>query len=254
MPGPGTFLVALPPAVTDETLLTSMFAAPRAPNLYAPSEDHGLLPRQVWAGLLGEFRNQLERLNAGTVQLRDALPVDVVGDMAPALSDMESSLDGLLGLVSCLDTVAVVGTGGGHHVISDLADVIDRAVAMARPWLRADTIVSVGNRVGAVRNRGRAVECALAAVMITLARPDDAGPGPAARGLNVEVFSSRGSVSVEVEVLGAGALGAVAAPAEPLSPAPAPLWRWRLAEHLAAVAGGSLESLPDRSGAGLRFQ
>jgi hypothetical protein len=234
--------------VTDETLLTSMFAPFRAPNLYAPGEDDGLLPRHVWSGLLGEFRNQLERLNAGTVQLRDALPVDVCGDMAPALSDMEASLDGLFGLVSCLDTITVVGTGAGQQVISDLADVIDRAVAMAQPWLRADVRVTVGNRVGAVRNRGRAVECALAAVIVTLGRPDDAVPGVApARGLHVEVFSSRGAVSVEVEVLGASIAPAAA-------PAPSPLWRWRLAERLAAVAGGSLEPLPDRSGAGLRFQ
>jgi len=248
MPGPGTFLVTLRPAVTDETLLTSVLTSARPANLYAPGEDEAPLPAQIWKGLLGEFRNQLERLNAGTVQLRDALPAGAGGDAAPALTDMESSLDGLLGLVSCLDAMMAAGSSSGEQVISDLADVIDRAIAMATPWLRADVRVTVGSRVGAVRNRSRAVECALAAVIITLARPHDVRLGPAARDLNIEVFSCRGAVTVEVEVSDPAAADVAR------TPWPSPFWRWGLAERLAAAAGGLLEPLADRAGVGLRFQ
>lgn len=237
MPGPGTFLVQLPGAVTDETFLTSALAPSRAANLYVRGEDQGVVPHQVWTGLLGEFRNHLARLNAGTVQVRDWLPLDLGADLAPALSDMESSLEGLAGLVSCLGAV----TAPGEQVISDLADVIDRALAMARPWLRPDLRITVGSRVGAVRNRSRAVEGALAAVIVALATVSDSPRGPTARWLHVEVFAARGAVAVEVEVRDEHA-------ARPCS------WRWLLAEKLAAVAGGTLEPLPDRSGVGLHFQ
>jgi len=239
MPAPGTFLVAVRPAVTDENLLTSMFSPSRAPNLYAPGEDEGIMPAPVWAGLLGEFRNRLERVNAGTVQLRDALPSDLGGDLAPALADMESSLDGLFALVTGLEAL----TSPGEQVISDLADVIDRAVAMAGPWLPAGAQVSVGNRVGAVRNRNRAVECALAAVLITLVKSAEPRLDSVVRHLHIDVFSSRGAVTVEVESLGVRVV-------RPTSNA----WRWWLAERLASVAGGSLEPLGDRAGVGLRFQ
>jgi hypothetical protein len=227
----------LPPAVTDETFLTSARAPSRVPNLYVGSEDQSVVPHQVWTGLVVEFRNQLARLSAGTVQVRDALPLDLGADLAPALSDMEASLDGLSGLVSCLGAV----TAPGEQVISDLAEVIDRALAMAGPWLRSGLSITVGSRVGAVRNRSRAVEGALAAVIVTLATAVDPARGATARALHIEVFAARGAVVVEVEVRGEHL-------ARPSS------WRWLLAEKLAAVAGGTLESLPDRSGAGLRFQ
>src|SRR5437868_13792757 len=99
---PGTFLVTLPPAVTDETFFISARAPSRTPNLYVAGEDEGTFPAQVWNGLLGEFRNRLARLNAGTVQVRDALPLDIGADLAPTLADMDANLDGLAGLVSCL--------------------------------------------------------------------------------------------------------------------------------------------------------
>jgi hypothetical protein len=150
---------------------------------------------------------------------------------------MELSLDGLAGLVSCLGAV----TAPGEQVISDLADVIDRGLAMARPWLRRDLIITVGSRVGAVRNRSRAVEGALAAIIVALATASDSPRIPSDRQLHIEVFAARGAVVVEVESRGEYA-------SRPSS------WRWLLAEKLAAVAGGTLEPLPDRSGAGLRFQ
>jgi hypothetical protein len=191
----------------------------------------------VWTGLLGEFRNQLARLSAGTVQVRDALPLDVGADLGPALFDMEASLDGLNGLVSWLGAV----TAPGEQVISDLADVIDRALVMAGPWLRPNLRVFLGSRVGAVRNRSRAVEGALAAVVVALADVPGAQRDLGIDELHVGVLTGRGAVVVEVETRGAHS-------ALPSS------WRWLLAERLAAVAGGTLEPLTDRAGVGIRFQ
>jgi len=154
---------------------------------------------------------------------------------------MEASLDGLAGLVSCLGAV----NAPGEQVISDLADVIDRALVMARPWLPSDLCITLGSRVGAVRNRSRAVEGALAAVVVALASASGCHPaaegGRAVNELHIGVFASRGAVVVEVETR-------AALPSRPSS------WRWLLAEKLAAVAGGVLEPLSDRVGVGLRFQ
>jgi hypothetical protein len=223
--------------VTDETFLSSARIPSRAANLYVRSEDESVVPPQVWTGLLGEFRNQLARLNAGSVQVRDALPLEVAADLAPALADMDASLDGLGGLVNCLAAVTVPG----EQVISDLSDVIDRALSMAGPWLPADLRISVGSRVGAVRNRSRAVEGALAAVIAALATASDPRRGAPVRDLHIEVVAGRGAVVVEVATRG--------------SPFSRPSsWRWLLAEKLAAVAGGTLEPLADRAGIGLRFQ
>jgi hypothetical protein len=169
------------------------------------------------------------------MQLREGLPREAASDFAPALADMESSLDGLAALVRCMDAVI----DPGEQVISDLADVIERAVALARPWIRRDVRIVVGSRVGAVRNRGGAVELALATVMVSLVREPHAAPAGIAPELRIEARSGRGLLVVEIDSNGAR---------------PAPGWRWLLAERLAATVGGALDRLPDRVGAELRFQ
>ena len=186
-----------------------------------------------------EFRNQVTRLVAGTLQLREGLPRDTASEFAPALADMEASLDSLASLAKCLDAV----TKPGEQIISDLGDVIERALALARPWLHAEMRFSVAGRSGAVRNRSGAVECALATMLVSLARSPDAATGRPARDLRIEVFSGRGTLAVEIESDGGRPL-----PSSPSS------WRWALAERLADVVGGTLEQLPDRVGASLRFQ
>jgi hypothetical protein len=186
-----------------------------------------------------EFRNQVTRLFAGTVQLREGLPRDAASEFAPALADMESSLDSLASLAKCLDAVVKPG----EQIISDLGDVIERALALARPWLHSEMRISVAGRSGAVRNRSGAVECALATMLVSLARSPDPVSGRHARELRIEVFSGRGMLAVEIESDGG----------RPQSSA-AVSWRWALAERLADVVGATLELLPDRVGASLRFQ
>jgi hypothetical protein len=193
--------------------------------------------------MLDEFRNHLQRLAAGSVEVRERLPGLVGSDLAPALADMESSIENLTVLSAWMNAV----TDPGEQIISDLRDVIQRALEMAKPWLRPDVRITVGSRVGAVRNRRGAVECALAAIIVSLARA--AGPRvatvaedvkrEATRELSIEVFSGRGVLAVEIESTGA---------------MPPPSWRWLLAERLAAMVGGTLEPLPGKVGVSLRFQ
>ncbi len=182
-----------------------------------------------------EFRNQVTRLVAGTLQLREGLPRDSVSEFAGTLADMEASLESLASLVKCLDAAVKPG----EQVISDLGDVIERALSLARPWLHSEMRISVAGRSGAVRNRSGAVECALATMLVSLARSPDLERGRQAKDLRIEVFSGRGMLAVEIESDGGR---------------PGPSWRWALAERLAAVVGGTLELLPERVGASLRFQ
>ncbi len=144
-----------------------------------------------------EFRNHVTRLVAGTMQLQEGLPIDAASELAPALADMESSLESLAGLVKCLDAVMKPG----EQVISDLDDVIGRALKLARPWLPAQIRILVSGRTGAVRNRSGAVECALAAMIVSLARSSP--PVPVTRELKIDVFSARGVFAVEIESDGA---------------------------------------------------
>jgi len=213
--------------------------------------------------MVDEFRNHLQRLAAGTVQVRDGLPRSVASLLAPTLVEMETTVDSLSVLTSWMNAVVNPGAPGAQ-VISDIDDVIERALAMARPFIHAEVRVAVGGRVGAVRNRRGGVECALAALLVSLDRgaapllPQDTrqdleqglktglktGPkqdprlGPR-KELTIEVFSGRGYLVIEIESNGGQ---------------PSPSWRWSLAERLAAMVGGTLEPLPEKVGVGLRFQ
>jgi hypothetical protein len=80
-------------------------------------------------------------------------------------------------------------------------------------------------------------------MLVSLARSPDPATGRPARELRIEVFSGRGTLAVEIESDGG----------RPQSSS-AVSWRWALAERLADVVGGTLELLPDRVGASLRFQ
>lgn len=222
--------------MTDETLRSTLFSFPRAANLCARGVEEVTVPPPVWAGMGDEFRNQVTRLVAGTMHLQERLPLESVTEFAPALADMESSLEGLAALVKCLDAVMKPG----EQIISDLGDVIERALVLARPWLPSEMRISVSGRTGAVRNRSGAVECALATMIVSLARSQDTTrTHHAATELKIDAVTGRGLLAVEIESDGVR---------------PAPTWRWALAERLATLVGGALELLPDRVGATLRFQ
>jgi hypothetical protein len=193
-----------------------------------------LLP--LWGGMLHEFRNHLMLLLAGTAEIRIGVPRVAAADLAPTLDSMEASLQSFSALASWIEAAI----RPGQQVISDLDDVIDRALNMAKPWIRSDVEVSIGQRRGAVRNRNGAVECALAALIADFARPVDTRPEPGGRKIQIDVFAGRGLLAIEIESNASR---------------PAPLsWRYRLAERLAATVAGTLEPLPQRVGVCLKFQ
>ena len=228
--------------MTDETQLSAAFPSPLRPDLLSRGGEDDSPLEPILGGMLDEFRNHLRCLTAGTVQVRDRLPDLVASDLVPALVEMEASIENLNVLTSWMSAMTAM-TAPGEQVISVLHDVIERALEMAKPWLRADVHVSIGSRVGAVRNRRGAVECALAAMIVNLARAAGATRGGVAqtstKELRIDVISGRGMLAVEIESNGAK---------------PPPSWRWLLAERLAALVGGTIEAFPDKVGVSLRFQ
>lgn len=186
--------------------------------------------------MLHEFRNHLTLLLAGTTEIRAALPRSVASDLAETLDEMEASLQSITTLTSCVDSAIKPG----EQVISDLDDVIERALAMARPSIRSDVQVTVNSRAGAVRNRSGAVECALAALIADLARAAEFRRSPHASWLRIEVYAGRGALTIEIQ-----------SSASHLPPAS---WRRLLAQRLASSVAGTLELLSDRVGFCLKFQ
>jgi hypothetical protein len=186
--------------------------------------------------MLHEFRNHLTRLLAGTTEIRSLVPRATAADLAQTLDEMEASLQNVTALAGCIDAII----RPGEQVISDVSDVIERALATARPWLGDRARITVGSRVGAVRNRSGAAEGALAVLLADLGRPADGHGDTKGRQLHVDVFSARGVLAIEIE--------SNAAQAPPLS------WRRLLAERLAATVGGVLEPLAGAVGVCLKFQ
>jgi hypothetical protein len=186
--------------------------------------------------MLHEFRNHLTLLLAGTTEIRAELPRSLAADLAETLDEMEASLQNITALTSCIDSAIKPG----EQVISDLDDVIERALTMARPSIRSDVQVTVSSRAGAVRNRSGAVECALASLITDLARAPEFRRSLTPSWLRIEVYAGRGALTIEVQ---SSALRA-----------PPPSWRRLLAQRLAATVAGSLELLPDKIGFCLKFQ
>jgi hypothetical protein len=256
----------MPRVVGDDVQIAADLLVPQRPDRPVKGEISGVALDAVWGGLLAEFRNHLERLAAGAVQMREGLPRLAASDLAPTLSEMDASIDSLNALTAWMHAA----TSPGPQVISDVDAVIERALAMARPLIRRDVCIAVGSRVGAVRNRRGAVECALAAMIVSLARASDAPRGARAeetkRELKIDVFSTRGLLAVEIESNVVTSSACSTSPGAPSgSPVPAApsgssaasassAWRWALADQLIGMVGGTIELLSDKVGVGLRFQ
>lgn len=222
--------------MTDETLLSTSFSAAIRPESFGAGGEEASSLSPLWGGMLHEFRNHLTLLLAGTTEIRAALPRSVASDLAETLDEMEASLQNITTLTSCIDTAIKPG----EQVISDLDEVIERALTMARPSLRSDVQVTVNSRAGAVRNRSGAVECALAALISDLARAAEFRKSPTAHHLRIEVYAGRGALTIEIQ--------------SSASHPPPASWRRLLAQRLAAAVAGTLEPLSDRVGFCLKFQ
>jgi nitrogen-specific signal transduction histidine kinase len=188
----------------------------------------------VWSGILHEFRNHLKVLSAAATELRAEMPPSLALHVTEAVSETERNVQSLGTLLSLAD----VSLREAESVVTDLDQVLDRAIRLAAPAVgRAVSIIVVrGPHVG-VRNRGNALECLLAALIIDLARAADGRNVEAALrapriGLKAE--AGRGGLAIEIESNGL--------------PPVAGSWRTILASDLAARLEATLSPLPEGAG------
>jgi hypothetical protein len=114
-----------------------------------------------WMGLVNEFRNHLTIFLASTSQLSAMLPRAVACELADRLDDMESSAEFLQTLLTWMDA----SVGRGSQAISDVTDLLRRAERLASTGLSSRVSLRIEPKPAGVRNRGVAIECALAALI-----------------------------------------------------------------------------------------
>jgi hypothetical protein len=121
----------------------------------------------VWNGILQEFRNHLTVLMAVTSELRAEIPPALALQVGDAVVETERNVQSLTALLALAD--ASVRTV--EPLISELGEVVDRAIRLAAPAAgrRVSIVANVPRRAG-VKNRGSALECLLAALLVDLAR------------------------------------------------------------------------------------
>lgn len=190
-----------------------------------------------WMGLVNEFRNHLTIFLAGTNQLSAMLPRAVACEFADRLDDMESSAVFLQTLLTWMDA----SVGRGSQAISDVGDLLRRAEGLATTGLSPRVSIRVESRPAGVRNRGVAIECAVAALITELGRippsrsasSDDSGALTSV--VTVSVHPRRGALSIFI------ATSSSQAPAYFQSTDGG--WRVSLAKALLAQVGGTVEAL-----------
>jgi len=189
-----------------------------------------------WSGMLGEFRNHLKIFLAGTTELSASLPGAVAAQVGDRLEDMEASVEFLQTLLVWMDT----SISGGAQVISDVLEVFRRTETLVRPALPARVNLRFQALATGVRNRGAALECALAALVTELARlppvwssepfSDRRQSDRSPVDITVSVLPNRGTPTIQVE-------GNVQLAANNNG------WRIALARVLLGQIGGTLEPL-----------
>lgn len=200
-----------------------------------------------WAGMLGEFRNHLKIFLAGTTELSASLPDAVAAQVGDRLEDMEASAEFLQTLLVWMDT----SISGGAQVISDVIEVFRRTESLVRPALPSRVHLRFQPWATGVRNRGAALECALAALVTELSRLPPAFPSEPISDrsrvdIAVSVVPNRGTPTIQIEgnvQLAANSAGG---------------WRVSLARVLLGQIGGTLEPLQGldggRAGFSVRFR
>jgi hypothetical protein len=194
-----------------------------------------------WPGMVNEFRNHLTIFLAGTTELAATLPGAVAAQFADRLNDMEASAEFLQTLLVWMDA----SISGGTQVIADVADVLRRAESLAATGLPARVSVRLDLRPAGVRNRGAAIECALAALITELGRvpnpwPPEHNGAPDGFEVRASVYPRPGAVTI---ALSSGA-----------EQPPSGGWRVSLAKALLAEVGGTVEPLRDGAGYEVRFR
>ena len=184
----------------------------------------------LWNGILHEFRNHLTVLTAVASELRSEIPPALTLPVGEAVGETERSVQSLASLLALVEA----STWTVEPVIADLDDVIERAIRLAAPVVgrRVSITAKLGRRSG-VKNRGSALECLIAALIIDLARPTDIQSVEVGRPCQIAVYVelSRASLAIEIESDGA-------------RPA-AGSWRFLLARELAEKLDATVSSPDD---------
>jgi len=191
-----------------------------------------------WEGILREFRNHLAIVAARTSQLSALLPGAVAAQSADCLQDIDNSASLVEGLLSCLDAAL---TPGGQ-AISDVGDVVTRALRLAGPGIHRNVRVEIEATPGALRTRGAAVESALALLLMDLGR---FAPGGAPLFPDTDTQRSlgeRGRIRVTVHAKG-GAVRMRLSTSRQARDTPSN-WRLALAKALLAPLGGEIAGSP----------
>jgi len=215
---------------------TQVAVARRDSEIDADLETSHLTP--VWDGILREFRNHLTVLLAAASEIRAAHPSSEPTDISAALAETEWNVERLNSLVGFVDAALRDGTA----VISDLDDVVQRAIRLAAPALGTTSVSLHKERRTGITNRGSAVESLLAALFVELARADGNPPLPGgSRGLRIDVYleATRTSLFLSIESTGRRPTGES--------------WRYALASDLASRVGATVSPLPDTAGYLVRF-
>lgn len=192
----------------------------------------------IWNGALHEFRNNLTVLLAAATELRASVPPTVAMELAAAVSESERNVQSLNALLVQLDAAV----SWGDALVSDLDEMIDRAVRIAGPFLGRWTSVSITrSRKTGVKNRGAALECLLSALIVDLVRAAEAKPGETRRPqIDVRVDVTRATLIVEIESNGG-------------RPPPG-TWRFALANELAAKLDSTVGPHPEVAGYVVQFR
>ncbi|MDB4981152.1 MAG: hypothetical protein JWM82_1904 [Myxococcales bacterium] len=223
-------------------------ASRRAPGPETLDELRGDRPRfvDVWNGILHEFRNNLKVLAAAATELRAELPPSVALHLTEAVSETERNVQSLGTLLSLADAslretdprVARESDDAPGFVVAGLDHVLERAIHLAAPAVGRSVSITVlrGPNIG-VKNRGNALECLLAAIIIDLAR--------AAEGRNVDATLRAPRIGLRAEA-GRGGL-AIEIESSGLPPV-AGSWRALLANELAARLDATVATLSGGTG------
>jgi len=177
----------------------------------------------IWNGVLREFRNHLALLAAATDEVKALTSAPAVPEIARAVVDSERTVQRMLALVAFID--AAVRVGGPSTATLD--QVIERALGLAAPALGPVAVSFNKPRRIDVRNRGAALECLIAALIIELAHVGSQTITSTTR-QQIDVFADVGGDATVLEIESGS-----------LRPGPGS-WRVALAHDLATRVGASV--------------
>jgi hypothetical protein len=253
--------------------------AQTAPKLAQSLNNDGAGPdlaTEFWADVLKEFRNHLSIVLARSGELSSALPgaSAATAQAADCLLDIEGSAARMEGMLTWMDAALAPGI----QTIAEIGDVIERAVQMSVAALPAHVEVAVSSRPAAIKNRGAAVESALAALIIevghgespslppavatsaTFAAPGGlVGPAPVRGGSSGSFHRGRteaeppASVHVSTASSRPGTVRISIAATQPIRLAPSG-WRMWLARALLASVGAEVERSASQAGFEISFE